>query len=482
MKKTTKFLLVLAAVVAMTIGAVSTVMAADDVVIAKWAGDEKNGFTATDADGNTIRRGWAVDKESGIWYYFVNSKMATNRFVTTGGKTYYVNADGAMHTGWFKFTSKIKINFNGAAYDNVAEYFGSNVGSGTVFAEKTPYSEVWFYFDENGVMATNKWVQVDDIWYFMDGPYCLIDERAFEVKFDENGKGLKAKDYKYYGFDQSGAMLAGWIAYVDTQVEEQEATNAGKPYEKPGSTTTKSYVEWAYYGTSKATNGELDMDNGWLKDVNGNWFFMEMSDKWGIPTAITSTYLNEGGYSFYFDESGYMYVDDTLVVSGGKKGTEVTVVDAVQSGNTYTIATAPAIKVDKNTTMVLTFNANGQLITGQQGLSYYENLEGVKYAVTAVKGTNGDIVVSADKLDPKYKGAQWTESFLYVQTKDGKVSKVNYYVDGEMVKLAVLPFGNMNLAFDKDGNIISKETEIDGVKWLPSTETLITGVPFAVIK
>jgi len=58
----------------------------------------------------------------------------------------------------------------------------------------------------------------------------------------------------------------------------------------------------------------------------------------------------------------------------------------------------------------------------------------------------------------------------------------NYYVDGELVKLAALPFGDKVLAFDKDGNIISKETEIDGEKYLPSTEELIAGVPFATIK
>ena len=471
MKKTTKFLLVLAAVVAMTIGAVSTVMAADDVVIAKWAGDEKNGYTATDTNGNSIKRGWAVDKESGIWYYFVNSKMATNRFVTTGNNTYYVNADGAMHTGWFEFDAKTKVSVNGALYDNVAAAFGSSVGSGTALAEKTRYATVWCYFDENGVMVTEDWAQVDGIWYYMDGPFCLIGEWKHTIVIDAK-KGTTAD----YGFDQSGAMLAGWIAYTKTTTTTTSGQNQGTPYGTSDSKKTTTEVSWVYY----AKDGKLANKNGWLKDANGDWFFLQVNDEIGVPVAVTSTYIKDvNGYGFYFDESGYMYTEAALVVNGGSKGKTVKVMN---SDANYTLTAGTDITVAKNTTMVLTFNANGQLITGQQGLSYYENLDGNKYTIGVTVATTGAINVAANAATNKYEGAQWTESFLYVWTNSKGATIVNYYVDGEMVKLAALPFGDKVLAFDKDGKVISKETEIDGVKYLPSTETLIDGVPFAVIK
>ena len=485
MKKTTKFLLVLAAVVAMTIGAVSTVMAADDVVIGAWAGDEKNGYTATDVNGNQIRRGWAVDGTTGIWYYFVNSKMATNRFVTTGGKTYFVNAEGAMHTGWMEFKKDVKVNVNGAQYDNVAAAFGKTTigeSDGVPFADKTRYATLWCYFDENGVLAKSSssnnadgWTQVDGIWYYMDGPFCLIDEWSFTVIIDAK-KGTTAK----YGFDKSGAMYSGWIAYVKKETTNTDATNSGTPWEKPGSSTTTETVSWVYY----APNGQLYTKNGWLKDSNGDWFFMQMNAEINVPTAVVDTYIisKADGFNVYLDKSGYMMMDDTLTVAGGSKGKEIKVMVAEDAK--YILTAGENIKVAKNETVVLTFNETGALVTGIAGLSYFENGAGSKYEVNAAVATSGAIAVTTKAISNKMEGIQWSESFLYVWTDSKGNTKVNYFVDGEMVKLAALPFGDKVLAFDKDGNIISdaKGTTIDGVVYLPSAEELIPGVPFAVIK
>ena len=82
MKKTTKILLVLAAVVAMTIGAVSTVMAADETypTIGEWIEVKDKGWQANDTEGEPIVRGWAT--KDGFWYFFDSSYMLVNTFVT----------------------------------------------------------------------------------------------------------------------------------------------------------------------------------------------------------------------------------------------------------------------------------------------------------------------------------------------------------------------------------------------------------------
>ena len=84
MKKTTKILLVLAAVVAMTIGAVSTVMAADDdyAKITAWGGDASKGYIAFDENGEQIARGWAM-ADSGRWYFFDSGKCYLTHLLLT---------------------------------------------------------------------------------------------------------------------------------------------------------------------------------------------------------------------------------------------------------------------------------------------------------------------------------------------------------------------------------------------------------------
>ncbi len=471
MKKTTKFLLVLAAVVAMTIGAVSTVMAADDVVIAEWKHNGNKGWSAKDANGAAITRGWAVSADSGIYYYFKDGVMQTNTFVTSSNKTYYVNADGAMHTGWFEFTDDILVTYNSAKDVTVAEAFAdrfankATIGSSEIEAltEKTQYETVWMYFNEDGSLAMNQWAQVDNIWYYMDGPFCVMSDWSFYV----------AKDKATYGFDASGAMIAGWANYYKATDTTQ---NTGKPYEKPG---TSSDSRWVYYAPNGKKAGE-----GWLKDSNGDWFFMKEDDVTGV-SAVTNKFVEVDDMIFYFDNSGYMVTDSKTFTAPSNKALTVDgIIVAKDADGNLTYETVEAyLSLAKKASATYRFDgSNGSLIVGLKDSKYYEDNKGTKYVVTVrtVESTTGSAIeVVAEVQTDKVSGQQWTNDFLY--EIDGTV----YFFDnGVMVKNEAVVVGKgLILAFDKDGKLVgSKAQVIDGVKYVASTEEfLAAGIPYSVV-
>ena len=55
MRKFTKIAITLAAAAMLAFGAVSTVMATENPVIAEWKGNDDDGWTAVDTNGNNIQ-------------------------------------------------------------------------------------------------------------------------------------------------------------------------------------------------------------------------------------------------------------------------------------------------------------------------------------------------------------------------------------------------------------------------------------------
>ncbi|MBQ9765679.1 MAG: hypothetical protein IJW18_05745 [Lachnospiraceae bacterium] len=460
MKKTTKFLLVLAAVVAMTIGAVSTVMAADYPVIATWGDDDVTGYTA---DGTKITRGWAVSKDSGIYYYFVNGKIAKNTFVKTGSEVYFLGSEGAMHSGWLEVKADDKFTFNDATNVTLDTAFPGDVLVGSantmIFTADTPYKTVWMYFNANGELLTNEWEEVKGAWYYLDGPFCVMNDWGFKCAYDENGKLLAANKQKTYGFNESGAMMAGWAAY--SKVTDTTA-NSGKPYEKPGESKD---VRWTYYSQSGVKAKE-----GWLKDDAGDWFFMIADDKVGVK-CLTNAFISIDGATFYLDNAGRM-VKGAKALSGANNGNttyvfyDVTYLVDGEGNTVYTLTDSTATKgitVEKKKTDYFLFDsANGKMLTGIQGTAFYQNADDMAtaaYKVTVSANASGTAIdVNATGFNRSYPetGKMMTDTFLYVKS----ATEVYYFYQGVMVKNDAVAFGDVAdgyiLAFGSDGKLVMK--------------------------
>lgn len=152
-----------------------------------------------------------------------------------------------------------------------------------------------YYFDNNGVMQSNKWYNDFGIWYYLKS-----SGAAHKGWLKENGKWYYLDEvyaYMYTGvcrvkntlylFDNSGVMN----------------TNAG----------------WKkLYGTYYYANSDGTVKTGWLKD-NGKWYYLnyygEMVTNSYRVNAATYFFGNDGamrtgwqtinGVTYYFIENSY---------------------------------------------------------------------------------------------------------------------------------------------------------------------------------
>jgi len=338
MKKTTKILLVLAAVVAMTIGAVSTVMAAD-VVIDPATWDCTDGWYAKDTNGNEIKNGWAVDPD-GHWYYFYDGKALENEFLFWQGETYYFGGDCIMCEGWVKFLANEERNV--AAIDSLNQVTCAD----EVLLDgdsKNPYGKaVWCYFAKGGAAASNEWIEDQGLWYYFEG----------EIMVSNNYMYQPAGEDVFYGFSGDGNMHVGWI-------KAGRAFDKEKPYDNDLSC-------WLYYNTdgSMANLGWKKIDNVWYYFV-ANTNHAYATEAYDVPVnaaVLLTNYfgtLDNGTKNFYLDTTGAMKTGAVTINSGVR--TRTSVADCLNAGS--------GSKVDgRNRTFK--FNSDGQKL-GADGNNYY---------------------------------------------------------------------------------------------------------------
>ena len=111
----------------------------------------------------------------------------------------------------------------------------------------------WFYYDEDGIMLQNKWLNESGNWYYLDGSGYMAT-------------GWKQISGKWYYFEGSGAMVSGWKSIGGT---------------------------WYYF------NAGGDMVTGW-KQISGKWYYFEGSG------AMVSGWKSVGGTWYYFNAGGDM--------------------------------------------------------------------------------------------------------------------------------------------------------------------------------
>lgn len=454
MKKTTKALLVLTAAVALAVGTVSTVAAADDVVIASWAGNDTDGWTAKDANGNSITRGWAKSN-AGIWYYFESGQMLSNSFITYRGNVYYLGGDGAMCTNWVEFKGTQSVKFNKAEYEDVADAFNvTEIGTTNAvpFSDdnEKAYKTLWCYFNSDGTLVNDAWVVDSYLWYYMDGPFCLMNEWNVNIKTD-NG----SNKYADFGFGKNGNMHVGWIPVYD----ENDTTTGQGPYQTG---SKDSYVKnWIFYD-----NSGIQAEQGWKK-INGEWYYFKDDTTYGISllTNVLFTENTASGYTFYFNEDGVMQTGSVTLGSATKE----TTIEALKLvGSDIVDDDDRDIELAKKSYVTLLFKENGIQQTGIQG-NYFYTTEKNEPALYEVIRANIDsehkTVLATSKAVSAVRGARMSGNFFYVSSKD----EIYFFENGYLVKNDTVSFGKVTLAFDKNGVLIRKEgndyATVGGVKY-----------------
>lgn len=149
---------------------------------------------------------------SGSWYYFAGKPSAeASTWVYDGGQWYWMDATGAMVTGWKQI--------DGAWY-----YLNS---SGAMVTGWMNGGGPWYYLTGSGAMATG-WLYDNGSWYYLDAV-----TGAMATGWFQDGT-------TWYYSTSSGAMMTGWL-------------NGGSA--------------WYYLSDSGA------MATGWILD-HGAWYYM----------------------------------------------------------------------------------------------------------------------------------------------------------------------------------------------------------------
>ncbi len=166
-------------------------------------------------------KGYWNETEDG-WRYYEDTRMVANRFAHIDGHWYNFDADGLMQTGWYNL----------------------------------PDSDVWYYFDKNGMAVIGNWAKVGDKWYYFDDAGYMVT-------------GWKKIDETWYYFYDYGGLKTGWL-------------------QRDG--------KW-YYLT-----GDGVMKRGWLYS-GGKWYYLQMDGSMAVNCTV-----EVDGIEYSFDYNGVWWV------------------------------------------------------------------------------------------------------------------------------------------------------------------------------
>ncbi len=285
-----------------------------------------------DNNNSRVRNEWKQGADSK--YYWLNSEgvMLKNSFVDDGN--YYVGSDGvAIVNSWKQIEAEGRKFW--AYFDNKGK---------VVRNSWKKISDIWYYFDDEGHMATG-WVDNNNYYLGENGAMYTgwhklmppdqnsdsnrpaspgdqgLDNDKKWYYFGSNGKkyvpsssfGEKKIGENKYAFDSSGAMVVGWVNVVDTTndtITDYRYYNSDGTIRKgwyaiqPPDALSSQYddeVEWFYFnnqGVPQASGSNELKANDMIKISNKYYLFA----KNGNPTTgLRKVYTdNSGNYSAYY--------------------------------------------------------------------------------------------------------------------------------------------------------------------------------------
>lgn len=210
--------------------------------------------------------GWY--RVNGIWYYGDpenTGRMLENQWLVDGDETYYLDANGAMITGWLK------------------------------------RPEGWYYFGTDGGKEYG-WIKSNGIWYYLDPANggLMLENGVYSingVSYGFSGSGAmytywQMIDEEWYYFSSDGAGVTGWIKSGG----EWYYISSGNML---AYTVIEDKGEWYYL----QKNGVLETTPGWIKDIGYNnvgWLYVK--DTTG---ALHTGWKTIGGVDYYFLDDYY---------------------------------------------------------------------------------------------------------------------------------------------------------------------------------
>ena len=288
---------------------------------------------------------------------------AHDTFYTNDGKTYYINKDGDMTTGYVKVDdsvtdpsaekpgpglyyfskegndpstdtlgSMLKDCWAQEADENGAWYYLGSDGKAVNTGEKTGWQqpeEDWYYLKEDGTIDTSKtgWVQIENVWMKADKGVAVIqnagwyqiENRWYMLKNDGTRDTSKVNwqqiNGSWYFLKADGSR--------DTSKTGMQTGINGKTYFLNAEGVPQNGFQTvngvAYYfdvqaGTARQLGNNWQQMNGswyWIENgrvatgwrvINGKWYYLNPAD----GRMLTGFYKDATGQLFYSDGSGAM--------------------------------------------------------------------------------------------------------------------------------------------------------------------------------
>ena len=329
--------------------------------------DEEKSADAAGAE-KEVAPTWEKHKTDGGEVWRLKLGDARDTFYTNDGKTYYINKDGDMTTGYVKvdasatdpsatdpsavkldpglyyfskegndpsidtFGSMLKDCWAQEADENGAWYYLGSDGKAENTGKKTGWQqpeEDWYYLKEDGTIDTSKtgWVQIENVWMKADkgvaaiqnAGWYQIENRWYMLKNDGTRDTSKVNwqqiNGSWYFLKADGSR--------DTSKTGMQTGINGKTYFLNAEGVPQNGFQTvngvAYYFDVQAGTAR-QLGNNW-QQMNGAWYWIEngrvatgwrvINGKWyylnpADGRMLTGFYKDATGQLFYSDGSGAM--------------------------------------------------------------------------------------------------------------------------------------------------------------------------------
>ena len=327
--------------------------------------DEEKSADAAGAE-KKVAPTWEKHKTDGgeVWRLKLGeNSYAHDTFYTNDGKTYYINKDGDMTTGYVKVDasatdpsavkldpglyyfskegndpstdtlgSMLKDCWAQEADENGAWHYLGSDGKAVNTGEKAGWQqpeEDWYYLKEDGTIDTSKtgWVQIENVWMKADkgvaaiqnAGWYQIENRWYMLKNDGTRDTSKVNwqqiNGSWYFLKADGSR--------DTSKTGMQTGINGKTYFLNAEGVPQNGFQTvngvAYYfdvqaGTARQLGNNWQQMNGawyWIENgrvatgwrvINGKWYYLNPAD----GRMLTGFYKDATGQLFYSDGSGAM--------------------------------------------------------------------------------------------------------------------------------------------------------------------------------
>lgn len=419
MRKTTKYMTVMAAAAVMMLGSFSVSYAATGWV-QQTNSEKETVWCYYDNSGKMIKNSWFQSPSSGIWYFFDTEGEMVTGWGERAAEGYWFDETGAMATGWRQVPLEQE------------ETYGPSVGT----SEKG-----YFYFGTSGLVQDG-WLNLDGTWYYLNDGY-VDDFAEYQMVYGE--VTIDGDEY-YFGRSNEGDMKKGLVKVIS----EKNANT-------PSSTTQESYYLYREDG--------VRVLSGWGR-YNGNWYYVKDETGEIAVNGFLGLDANDNEVDDLDDAENIYYMDTNGLMKTGwlELGEDKDVRPGVKKGKVcYYFLSDGTMKTEwlKDNSkwyylMPETDDENGyekgQMVTGGLteigGSTYYFN-------------TSGDMAMST-----------WKE------VEDGSTKQNCYFgSDGKMYKAEkdkgylVDKIGSKYYAFDENGYRLTNTTiYYIGNKWVKADE------------